>query len=118
MKKLLIFSLFSMLITGCSVDVSTSPREQSEIYEVVSVFKYAEARTSRFGQVLSTEFYYTFDYIDKDGSIKSVDHFGNYEYGIEHIELSKDNNNYYVKTDSEHYLYLTKEAMSNINSSN
>ena len=86
-----------------------------EVYEVVSVYQYVEQKTNQFGGVKDTKICYKFDYIDKDGALRSIDGFKNLEYGTMKVQISNDYDKYVIDGyDNVTYLCLTKETMAKI----
>lgn len=119
MRKLFILLMVTVslltVFTGCSDYQIDEVRKVSE-YEVVSVFQYAEARTNRFGGVTGTSIYYSFNYLDNDGKIKTVNDFENLEYGLTKICLG-DSDRYVIEQrafDTYQYLYLTRNTLERI----
>lgn len=84
-------------------------------YEVCSVMEYIQNRTNYNGGILETYSCYSFTYIDNDGDIQTIDDFQNNPYGYTHLKIGKSNK--YVIDGDYKYLYLTKETLSSLSSS-
>ena len=121
MPNKLIAALALMMVTFALTACSQQEKKPvdryayQEVYEVVSVYQYVEQETNQFGGVKDTEICYKFDYIDKDGMLRSVDGFKNLEYGTEKVQISNDYDKYVIDGyDNVIYLCLTKETMAKI----
>ena len=86
-------------------------------YEVCSVMEYIENETNGYGGILNTYSCYSFTYIDDNGDIQTIDNFRNNPYGYTHLKKTSKSNKYVI--DGSHkYLYLTKETLNGLSSSN
>ena len=104
-----------------AVDAENAAKEEAKKtrYEVVSVFKYAKNQTNNFGGVIKTEIAYSFDYIDKDGNLRTEKDFINREGSLSQIIIG-DCNQYIIEDkglDTYRYLQLTKETLQKMNAS-
>lgn len=85
-------------------------------YEVCSVMEYTQNVTNQYGGITKTYSCYSFTYIDNNGDVQTIDDFQNNPYGYTHLKISKSNK--YVIDGSDKYLYLTKETLNSLSSSN
>lgn len=84
-------------------------------YEVCSVMEYTQNVTNQYGGIIKTYSCYSFTYIDNNGDVQTIDDFQNNPYGYTHLKISKSNK--YVIDGSDKYLYLTKETLNSLSSS-
>lgn len=107
--SLLLILCFGLAYENSSVDsVNTNTQE----YEVLSVYKYSRQITNNLGGVVRTDVCFSFDYIDEDGNVVTVDGFQNLEHGLTKVHLG--NRNKYIVyekgIDTYRDLYLTKDT--------
>ena len=123
--KVWVSSIFSVIICfvlfcSCSADMSDEEyaayRESCiSRYEVCSVIQYIDTRTNSFGKIIDRSLCYAFTYIDKDGTLKTVEGFENLEYGLTEVCIG-ESNQYVIDEYGEikEYLYLTRDTLASI----
>ena len=109
----LIFLLL-VLCFGLAYEISNADSVNANVreYEVLSVYKYSRQITNNLGGVVRTDVCFSFDYIDEDGNVVTVDGFQNLEHGLTKVHLG-NRNKYIVHEkgiDTYRDLYLTKDT--------